>query len=99
MTRQDLNEWYDPDAIAEGLPVPIELVKKLWSLVPQEVKVPGENDVPEDGATRFDPYPWAEKLTDDEFAIVVKAIEDYVAVFDERLLELLQNDLNENYRA
>ena len=73
MTRQDLDEQFSPDTIAECFDVPTELRTRLWGLVPQDQPVPGENDWPE--GPRFKPYPWAEQLTDDEFNTITQAIE------------------------
>jgi len=85
MTRAQLNERFSPDEISECYDVTDELRRRLWSLVPQDQPVPGENDWPE--GHRFKPYPWAEKLTAEEFAAVEKAVEEEDARFDAMLEE------------
>jgi|3_EtaG_2_1085321.scaffolds.fasta_scaffold19744_2 hypothetical protein len=73
ITREDLDRDFSPDTIAECFDVPLELQSRLWGLVPEDQPVPGEDDWPE--GPRFKPYPWANKLTQDEFDTVTKAIQ------------------------
>ena len=71
MTRKELDRNWSPDEVAECCDVDNTLRCTLWRLVPKDQPVPGENDWPE--GPRFKPYPWADKLTDDEFALVTEA--------------------------
>ena len=73
MTREDLDEQFSPDTIAECVDVPRALYTRLWNLVPIDQPPPGEDDVPE--GYRFKPYPWAHLLTCDEFTTIIDAIE------------------------
>jgi hypothetical protein len=74
MTRDELNEAWSPDTVAECCTVTKEMQARLWELVPADVKLPGEDDWPEWPRCS---YAWTGKLTDDEFAIVVAAVEAY----------------------
>ena len=76
MTRKELDANWSPDAVAECCDVPKDLRRRLWELVPKDQPVPGENDWPE--GPRFKPYPWADKLTTDDFWTVVLAVEAYL---------------------
>ena len=71
MTRQDLNEGWTPDTIAECCEVSKELQSRLWSFV-QEPKV--FEEVPEWPRCK---YKWTHFLTDSEFKECVKAVEAY----------------------